>query len=401
MKPKNIVIVGGGTAGWLCALYLIKFCKDSKITLIESTKIGILGAGEGSVPMFVDFLKTIGIDENEFVDRTDSTYKLGVDFKRWKDDTSKYIHYFYLKDSYSFHFNARLAAEFFKEKAIERGVIHVDDNVLDFSRNDNNDVDKIILESKEDVSCDFVFNCMGMVNTKLQDMYDLEWVSYSDSLTVNSALPYFLPQPDKEIKYTDTKAIAMRYGWMWQIPLKNRIGCGYVYDDNYINEEDAKLEIEEYLGYTIVPNRLIKFRSGAYAKAWVNNVMFLGLSGGFIEPLEATSIMHGMKQLKLLNRYMFDNPNMEEFNLTIFEHSKEIMCFIYYHYLLNRGDTPFWEHYNYENSPDELKKIINTDCDIMPKTTGELRELFPRGSAYELGNWNIINAGIKMKRKLL
>ena len=402
MIPNNIVIVGGGTAGWLCALYLSKFCKDSKITLIESTRIGILGAGEGSVPMFVDFLKTIDIDEDEFVSRTDSTYKLGVDFRNWKNDTSKYIHYFYLRGVYSFHFNARLTAEFFKEKAIERGVIHIDDVVLDFIQNDNGDIDNIVLESNENVSCDFIFNCMGMSNTQLHKMCGLEWESYSDYLTVNSALPYFLPQTDEAIKYTDTKAIAMKYGWMWQIPLKNRIGCGYVYDSNYIDESQAKSEIEEYLGYQITPNKGIKFKSGAYDKLWVNNVMFLGLSSGFIEPLEATSILHGMRQLTLLQPYMFDKVDRDTFNFNMFQHSKEIMCFIYYHYLLNRGDTPFWEHYTYENSPKELKQIIDSDCNVVLKISSELRKIFHKNDlAFELGGWNIINDGISMKRKLL
>jgi len=401
MNFKNITIIGGGTAGWLCALFLTKFYKNSKITLIESSKIGILGAGEGSVPMFVEFLKTVDVDENEFIDRTDSTYKLGVDFKSWKNENSRYIHYFNLKKSYSFHFNARLVAEFFKEKAIERGVTHIDDIVLDFIKNDDNDIKEIKLESNESINCDFVFNCMGMVNNKLQNMFNLEWESYSDLLTVNSALPYFLPQHDKEIEYTDTKAIAMKYGWMWKIPLKNRIGCGYVYDDKYINETEAKLEIEEYLGYSITPNKTIKFKSGAYNKVWVNNVMLLGLSGGFIEPLEATSIMHGITQLNLLNKFNFDPKHRDIFNLSILDHSNEIMCFIYYHYMSNRDDTEFWKHYNYENSPEDLKKIVDENGDVTVKNNTELRRVFPNSNAYELGNWQIINSGIKMKRKTI
>lgn len=401
MNFKNITIIGGGTAGWLCALFLTKFYKNSKITLIESSKIGILGAGEGSVPMFVEFLKTVDIDEIEFINRTDSTYKLGVDFKSWKNENSRYVHYFILKKSYSFHFNARLVAEFFKEKAIERGVTHIDDIVLDFIKNDNNDIKEIKLESNESINCDFVFNCMGMVNNKLQNMFNLEWESYSDLLTVNSALPYFLPQHDKEIEYTDTKAIAMKYGWMWKIPLKNRIGCGYVYDDKYISETEAKLEIEEYLGYPITPNKTIKFKSGVYNKVWVNNVMLLGLSGGFIEPLEATSIMHGITQLNLLNKFNFDPKHRDIFNLSILDHSNEIMCFIYYHYMSNRGDTEFWKHYNYENSPEDLKKIVDENGDVTVKNNTELRRVFPNSNAYELGNWQIINSGIKMKRKTI
>lgn len=400
MYPKNILIIGGGTAGWLTALYLNKFCPKSKVTLIESTKIGILGAGEGSVPVFVEFLEKVGIDESEFIARTNSTYKLGVQFKDWKTPNTSYNHYFNDKKTYSFHFDARLVADFFKEKALSRGVLHRDANVYNFVKKSNGDIGGVILESEEIVDCDFLFNCMGMNNSLINRAFQLDWVSYTDYLTVNSALPYFLPMENVS-EYTDTKAIAMKYGWMWQIPLQNRWGCGYVYDNNYINEEDAKKEIEDYLGYEIVTNKPLKFKSGVYTSPWVHNVIFVGLSLGFIEPLEATSIMQGVIQLNALDDYFINEFNPNKFNSKIVEYSEEILCFIYYHYLNNRNDTPFWKHYNYKNSPDRLKRVINENNDVILKTTTELRKVFPNSNAYEMVNWQIINNGIKLKGKLL
>lgn len=400
MHPKNIIIIGGGTAGWLTALYLNKFCPNSKVTLVESTKIGILGAGEGSVPVFVEFLKKVGIDESEFVNRTNATYKLGVHFRDWKTSNTYYNHYFFEKKSYSFHFDARLVADFLKEKALSRGVHHIDANVYNFVKNKNGDIDGIVLESEEILYCDFLFNCMGMNNPLINRAFQLDWQPYTDYLTVNSALPYRLPM-EKEMKYTDTKAIAMKYGWMWQIPLQNRWGCGYVFDDNYTNEVDAKTEIEEYLGYEITTNKLIKFKSGTYSSPWVHNVIFVGLSMGFIEPLEATSIMQGVIQLNALDDYFLNGLNRDGFNSKITEYSEEIMNFIYYHYLNNRNDSLFWKHYTYKNSPDRLKRIIDENGDVILKTTTELRSVFPNSNAYELGNWIVINDGIKLKNRLV
>ncbi len=400
MYPQNILIIGGGTAGWLTALYINKFCPKSNVTLIESTKIGILGAGEGSVPVFVEFLNKVDIDEKEFISRTNATYKLGVHFRDWKEPNTYYNHYFSSKQSYSFHFDARMVAEFFKEKALERGVKHIDANVYNFVKKSDGDISGVVLESDEVIHCDFIFNCMGMNNNLMSRAYPLDWVSYTDYLTVNSAVPYFLPMENVS-EYTDTKAIAMKYGWMWQIPLQNRWGCGYVYDDNYINEVEAKKEIEEYLGYEISTNRVIKFKSGVHTSPWVHNVIFVGLSLGFIEPLEATSIMQGVIQLNSLDSYFLNGFNRDAFNAKITEYSEEIMNFIYYHYLNNRNDTPFWEHYTYKNAPDRLKGIINEDGDVILKTTTELRKVFPNSNAYELLNWNIINDGIKLKKKLI
>lgn len=400
MYPKNIVIVGGGTAGWLTALYLNKFCKESKVTLIESTKIGILGAGEGSVPVFVEFLNKVDIDESEFISKTNATYKLGVHFRDWNQPNTYYNHYFSEKQSYSFHFDAKLVAEFLKEKALQRGILHMDANVYNFRKDSNNDVNGVVLDSDEIIECDFLFNCMGMNNNLLNRAYELDWKSYNDYLTVNSALPFALPI-DVSSKYTDTKSIAMKYGWMWQIPLQNRMGCGYVYDDNYINEIEAKKEVEEYLGHEINTNRIIKFKSGAYSSPWVHNVIFVGLSMGFIEPLEATSIMQGVIQLNSLDSFFLNGYNRNGFNKKIEEYSEEIMNFIYYHYLNNRNDTPFWKHYTYKNAPDRLKKVVNENGDVILKTTTELREVFPNSNAYELLNWNIINDGIKLNKKLV
>ena len=136
MYPKNIIVVGGGTAGWLTALYVNHICVDSNVTLIESDKIGILGAGEGSVPIFVDILRKLKIPEKEFMEETKSTYKLGIDFENWSSLKSKYEHYFLGNRNYSYHFDARMVADYFKKIGLSRGVKLIEGDIINFNTND-------------------------------------------------------------------------------------------------------------------------------------------------------------------------------------------------------------------------------------------------------------------------
>jgi tryptophan halogenase len=161
-----------------------------------------------------------------------------------------------------------------------------------------------------------------------------------------------------------TRAIAMKYGWMWQIPLQNRWGCGYIFDDNYIDYEKAKQEVEEHLGHSIEINKLIKFRAGRFLNTWVNNVIAIGLSGGFTEPLEATSIMVAIAGLKDLSKTVLDNYNekvIKEYNDFMGSYNDEIVDFLQFHYITKRTDTPFWKYYT-EKSPlsDSLRNIVES-----------------------------------------
>lgn len=357
---NNIVIIGGGTAGWLSALFTQKNYPKSKIKVIESTKIGILGAGEGSIPDLVSFLYNLDIDIEDFLKKVHGTKKLGINFENWSGIKSSYIHGFGeysepTKEKFSFHFNARLMADFLKDVALNRGVEYIDSDVKDFIL-ENNQVKKIKIEDDLLVDVDFLFDCSGF-HRLIPKLYNLKWNSYSDQLLVNTALPYFIPRNDPEM-YTTTNSISMKCGWMWQIPLKDRWGCGYIYDKNLLSEDNAKKEVEDYLGTKINFNKSFDFDPGIYETTWVENCLLIGLSSGFLEPLEATSIFTIILQLKTFEKYKTDNnENRDKYNEFVNSVNKQNMLFIRLHYDCLRNDTLFWKNYKSLELPLELKNI--------------------------------------------
>jgi tryptophan halogenase len=433
---KDIVIVGGGTAGWLTALYVNSFYGNTaKITLIESEDIGILGAGEGTVPLFVNTLRELNLDIYDFLVECNATHKIGISFENWNGDGKRYMHDFQrsymfdisnpsdisqtddtsiqreyngylikngidpyeysvskrlaysnkspiLKDGdepagYSFHFDARLTAQYFRKVAEERGVIRVEGKTKDFNLDMKRNVVGIVMEDGTKYKSDFVFDCTGFSRLIIGKLFGTKWKTYQDKLTVNTAIPFFLPQSETEIK-PYTRAIAMKYGWMWQIPLQNRWGCGYIFDDEFIDYNGAKKEVEEFLGRPIEVNKVIQFAAGRFTNCWVNNVIAVGLSAGFTEPLEATSIMTAIGSLRDLSKNLLDNYNeatIQQFNDFMGSYNDEIVDFLQFHYITKRTDTPFWEYYTkYAPLSENLSNVVhnyfeNGDFEI-PKEKG-------------------------------
>jgi len=406
---KQIVIVGGGTAGWLSALHTKKiYGNDADIILIESEEIGILGAGEGSTAVLVSFIRGLGIDINNFLREVNGTHKIGVSFENWNGDGSKYIHDFFSTDTKvnptarieyigyaiknnfpldeylvskklaydnmcpvlldgrevvhnSFHFDAHLVAKYLRKIAESRGVIRIEGVVSDFELDEYEKIKSISLKDNKKIKTDFIFDCSGFARLIIGNVYKSQWISYKHRLTVNSALPFQLP-PDTDHIKPYTKAIAMKYGWVWQIPLQNRWGCGYVFDDNYIEIDEAKAEIESTFDIKIENNRVIKFEAGRFNEIWIKNCIAVGLSGSFVEPLEATSIGMTVALLKSLTRQDIDFLNVlkvNSYNLNFNEYMDDIVDFLQYHYITDRNDTPFWEFYKDENNwSNQLKKHI-------------------------------------------
>jgi tryptophan halogenase len=394
----NILIIGGGTAGWMTALYLNKILPSSNITLVESDNIGIIGAGEGSVPTLVHFLNIVGISESEFLRKTSSTYKMGIDFINWRNDGKKYEHYFSGDGRYSYHFDARLLANYFKEVAVSRGINLIVDDVTEIIT-DSDKVVSVNLKNNNPIECDFLFDCSGFKRMILDNIFKGRWISFQQHLTVNSAIPFFLERTDTKME-TVTNSTAMKHGWMWQIPIQGRWGCGYVYDDRYINREQAIEEVEEYLGINITNDRVIKFNAGCYMDCWKGNTISIGLSSGFLEPLEATSIFVIVKQLFLLDNTFLQNRKIEYNNL-IYKAYEENMLFIYYHYLSKRNDTKFWQDYSTINVPEKLWEFMDADFNFKIKTDIEYRSTFSKYTGYNVLSWKTINAGINPINKLL
>ncbi len=423
-NQKKFLIVGGGTAGWITALYLNKIFPKNKITLIESSEIGILGAGEGTTPHFVDFLEKVGINFSDFIKNTKATIKTGIKFTNWHGDNTSYFHPFADGDSLSIgsgwiekkdlfaidriahgknlddiilsnlcsvqnktkhrydesndlfltpgaialHFDARLVANYFKEVATNRGVVRIDSKVTKFNLDDENlNITSVELEDKQNVFCDFIFDCTGFSRKIIGEIYKQKWIDYKESLPVDKAFPFFLENKTETIP-PYTEAIAMKYGWVWKIPVQGRYGCGYVFDSSYVSDDDIRKEIQETFGEVEIP-RNFSFKAGFYENAWMKNCVAIGLSSGFIEPLEATSIWVSLRSLTLLLRdyqtaIFDDDENVKMlFNEHIRSFNNEIKDFIQLHYLTERNDSPFWKEYRIKNKiVNSISEMENAKC---------------------------------------
>jgi len=399
----NIVIVGGGTAGWLSALYLNSKFKNSKITLIESDEIGILGAGEGTTGNIVKFLNELGITSDDMINNCEATFKTGIDFENWTEAGSSYYHPIDYKpkgQGYAYHFNARLLAKYLKSLAIERGVNWIEGIVTEPILNDMNQI--IGLKTIDTIiDATFVIDCSGFKRLLIGNHYKSNWISYEEHLKVNTAIPFFLPTNSINV-HTTTKSIAMKYGWMWQIPLQSRRGCGYIFDSTEISEDEAKKEIIEFLGANIDIqfNKPIKFKPGSYENVWIENCLAIGLSGGFLEPLEATSIMTTILQLEAFYDTTLKKMTLKKYNKFVNTINTQNMIFIYYHYLTNRTDSTFWKKVSAAEAdlPSPLDLLIDSSYNFKPKK--QLAELFEKDSTITFGtfSYNIINKGIKQTK---
>lgn len=404
----NIVIVGGGTAGWVSAYYIAGAMPGKhKITVIESSKIGIVGAGEGSTGILRDLLEGVffnkSVDIEDFMRKTDSTPKMGIKHTNWTKDKNSYfapldttgtgftfndyilkyviskfgnenIHLSspqglaYHDEKYfahAFHFDANKVGMYFKNLCPEVVSIDavVDEVVLDI----NGSVEKLILDTKEHITADVFIDCSGF-NRVLMKKMKIDWVSTQDVLPVNTAMPFIVNYEENEKVKPHTGATAMNAGWMWDIPLTTRRGCGYVFDSNFITEDKAVEEVQKYLKKPIEPIKFIKFESGYSEKFLHKNVVCLGLSSSFFEPLEATSIHNTIIQTSLFvemclrqGTSFINNSTLEDmYNKRIKRIMEHTTNFISMHYQGGRTDTPFWQRIKFENIvTDEAKYFID------------------------------------------
>jgi len=415
----NIVIVGGGTAGWLAALLIEKAWSQHSVTLIESSKIGIIGAGEGSTGAFTSMIRSdfldLGLDLEEFIVETGATLKYGILHKHWNKNADK--EYFGplggtltasnirdwqglcgmvedknkvhlttiegvlwennvspyhpitkfnqnedVENHFSFHFDAHKVGKYFKSKTNK--VKNIDAVVREVFLDNKGNIKELKLDNDQIVQGDFFIDASGFARV-LMNKLDNKWVSYSKHLPVNSAMPFLLPNED--VIKPHTLAWAQKYGWMWQIPLLNRRGCGYVFCDDFTTPEKAQEEIETVLGHPIDPIKVLKFDTGKLEKIWKNNCLAIGLSGAFAEPLEATSIHSTIMQLlyfvynglaQSTNTYVHNQSITDNYNYymdLLFENYRD---FLNIHYMGGRQDTDFWKYMSTEDAKTEKTKLI-------------------------------------------
>lgn len=442
----RVVIVGGGTAGWLAALMMVKIRPDHKVTVIESSKIGIIGAGEGSTGSLTNIVQNImwdlGCIEHDFIKETDSTIKYGIKHKAWSNNLNDYYiapidgtstsgdptdiqfqfalghvvkdelhratelgmnidfnaNTFSEKDgNHTYHFDAHKVGQYFK-KLCGKGITLIDSEVDNVQLNSlNGYIEKLTLSNGKIVEGDFFIDATGFARI-LMNKLDAKWISYKENLPVNSALPFILPYEEDEKIEPVTTAWAQNNGWCWMIPTLHRKGCGYVFSDEFVSADEAHAELEKTIGKKIDPIKLIKFDSGRQEKQWIKNCMSIGLSGAFAEPLEATSIHTTIFQLK---DFIFgcigttrDNTcndgQINAFNDRMAHLYDTMKDFLVAHYTCGRNDTEFWKYIDSGATTTPFVSDIHALCKVrVPNST-----MFPRmeGSAgWPL--WSYILAG--------
>ncbi len=401
---ERLVIVGGGTAGWLAALMiqdaLRRQKRDATVTVVESSKIPTIGVGEGTTAVFRQMLTYFGFDEFEFLRETEATIKFGIRHKDWKTKGHHYdgpiddphlvvtrqdeapqswldiyavaagkpvkdTHLFaYLLDQHkapfargtdgrmipagpfhhAYHFDQALAGKYLRKKS--KGVEIIDAQVLSARRDSlTGNIVSLVTDSDE-IEGDFFIDCTGFRKSLISKEMGGTWISYRDQLPVNRAMPFWIDLKEGEEIPPYTLAWARDAGWLWSIPTQTRFGCGYVYSDEFHTPESAQAEIESTLGHRIEPRNDLRFDVGRQEKAWINNCLALGLSSSFLEPLEATSIHGTVVQLMVFTTFHLDaTPKARDvYNDFVARQVDDFRDFINLHYVSQRRDTPFWQH---------------------------------------------------------
>jgi flavin-dependent dehydrogenase len=434
----KIIILGGGTAGWLAALTIAKTQPNHKVTVIESSKRGIIGAGEGSTGIFVDFIQNkffdTGIRAGEFMEAANATYKLGIKHVNWKGDGT---HYFapldgsqtsfmtpdiqlcqslinnpekpylvtqlgqayendFIGAGHSYHFDAFKVGEFFAKKAIEAGVKRIDTDIVGSGANSSGtNVEFLVDEAGNKYFADFFIDCSGFGRKICASMIGMDWYSYSDHLPVNSAIAFQKPLDEEYEKVTT--AIAMDAGWTWKIPTSERYGMGYVYSDKFITDQEALEEVNKKFDSPEIL-RQFKFTSGRSKSLWKGNCLALGLSAAFSEPLEATSIHTTIVQiLNFVMEHLQEtkeqtcNPyRIEHYNKEMIAMYDSIRDFLIVHYKGGRADTEFWKYMN-SNKPNTEQ--VNYILDICKHSVPSSISIPNHNSSPAASLWNWVLHG--------
>ncbi|WP_143873284.1 tryptophan halogenase family protein [Catenovulum sediminis] len=426
---KNIVILGGGTAGWMTAAALSKALKPDniQIKLVESEQIGTVGVGEATIPHIRTFNSLLGISESEFMQATEATFKLGIQFKGWGNKDSDYFHPFsdfgeayqqinfqnlYLKAkqaglklpfdnfstaiaasrekkfcfaqnlpppllnnySYAYHLNATAYARFLRQYSEQRGVKRVEGKVTAIkTKLPDGDICSLTLDNGKTVAGELFIDCSGFRALLIGQLLKSDYQDWSHWLKCDSAIAIQSPLHSSPHPYT--QAIAHQAGWYWHIPLQTRCGNGIVYSSQYLSDQQALVQLQAKIGLSKNAriNGPIRFRPGVRQRAWVKNCIAIGLSSGFLEPLESTSIhLIQASIFKLIELMPADNQfalARAEYNRLINYEYNTVRDFIILHYYLNQRKEAFWQDCQSIDIPDSLKHKIETF-----KLTGILTE---------------------------
>lgn len=405
---NDFIVLGGGTAGCISALMLKKAYPQKNIKIIESKKIGIIGVGEGSTEHWKTFCNYVDINQWDLIRETGATFKLGIYFKDWSEED--YIHNVgcphantvgqyqigyaslisnkvpkkFLNSSLlwenkfkaritnssetptnQYHFDTFKLNKYLHNICWQRGIEVIDDEIVDAKIcHQTGNILNITSETAKEYSSDFFIDCSGMKRFLICKKLGIKWNSYSDYLILNSAITFATEEMEEYNSWT--LAQARSAGWSWHIPVQGRTGNGYVFSDNFISEEEAQKEIEDEFG-NIKIGKKIKFDPGKVEKFWHKNCMAVGLSGNFLEPLEATSIGSTIQQMYCFINYLPSNDE-KSFNNKMNNIFDNIVDYIQAHYLVKREDTPFWKEIKYNlKIRDSLKNNLEVWKNRLPQ----------------------------------
>ncbi len=414
---RRIVIVGGGTAGWMCAAALVARLhgKDGEgrwtVQLVESDEIGIVGVGEASIPPLRGFNALIGLDEDEFLRETGGSFKLGIEFVHWGAMGERYMHAFgdigrplddlpfhqhwlrlgarrpladysinnqaalagrfmrprpdmagspLAEIAYAFHFDAARYAALLRRHAEARGVQRIEGRIARVGRDgESGHVRSLHLHDGRQVEADFFIDCSGLHGLLIDKTLGVPFEDWSRWLPCDGA--WAVPTPSVGTLLPYTRATAHEAGWQWRIPLQHRTGNGHVFASAFVGAEAARETLLASLeAEPLAEPRLIRFRTGRRREAWVGNCVAIGLASGFLEPLESTSI-HLIQSavLRLIEHFPhadLDAADIAEFNRQTASEVEAVRDFIILHYkLTRRGDSAFWRHCRDMAVPDSLQ----------------------------------------------
>ncbi len=417
-KLITIMIVGGGTAGWMSAAILAQFSQNGyRVVLVESEEIGTVGVGEATIPQINLYNSALGLDEDAFLRATQGTFKLGIEFADWGRKGDRYMHAFgdigrdvglvpfqhywhrarglglaksfehyslnevaaragrmqrgapRTSDSlhnmpYAFHFDAGLYAAYLRRFAEARGVTRTQGKVVDVSlHGETGDVASVTLDGGQVLTGDIFIDCSGFRGLLIEGALKTGYDDWSQWLPCNRAMAVPCAGAGAPLPYT--RATARDAGWQWRIPLQHRIGNGYVYCSDYVSDDEAAATLLANLdGEAMADPRPLRFTTGKRKKVWNRNVIALGLASGFMEPLESTSIhlvQSGLSRLlKMLPRKQCNPADAAEFNRQTDFEFERIRDFLILHYkATQRDDTPFWRDRAAMGVPDTLAAKID------------------------------------------